>query len=60
MGYMAPEMNSGPIIVGPEVDLWSFGVCLYEMAVAYKPTNVQNYRYGNNNFNLTDLLTFSL
>lgn len=27
--------------------MWSLGVVLYEMAVAYKPTQVQNYRYGS-------------
>ncbi len=27
--------------------MWSFGIVLYEMAVAYKPTKVQNYRYGS-------------
>jgi serine/threonine protein kinase len=32
--------------VGVEVDMWSFGVVLYEMAVAYKPTQISNYRYG--------------
>ncbi len=26
--------------------MWSFGVCLYQMAVAYKPTAMKNYKYG--------------
>ena len=26
--------------------MWGFGVLLYELATAYKPTQVQNYRYG--------------
>lgn len=56
MGYMAPEMqtvrNYNELILqsqwlGTEVDMWAFGVCLYEMSVAYKPTQVQSYRYGN-------------
>jgi len=27
-------------MIGTEVDLWSFGIVLYELAVAYKPTQV--------------------
>lgn len=55
-GYIAPEMiqvniliflHSQNTYVGPEIDIWSFGVCLYEMAVAYKPTQISNFRYGN-------------
>jgi serine/threonine protein kinase len=26
--------------------MWSFGVVLYELSTAYKPTAVKNYRYG--------------
>ena len=37
IGYIAPEMQEGKYI-GPEADLWSLGVVLYELAVAYKPT----------------------
>ena len=32
---------------GTEIDMWSFGVCLYEMAVAYKPTKILDYKYGS-------------
>jgi len=46
MGYLAPEMKKNNFI-GPEIDMWSLGVALYEMAVAYKPTVVQSYRYGS-------------
>mmetsp|Transcript_48139 Transcript_48139/g.35328 ORF Transcript_48139/g.35328 Transcript_48139/m.35328 type:complete len:87 (+) Transcript_48139:663-923(+) len=28
-------------------DMWGVGVLLYEMATAYKPTMVENYRYGS-------------
>ncbi len=28
------------------IDIWSFGVCLYQMAVAYLPTAIKQYKYG--------------
>jgi serine/threonine protein kinase len=34
-------------MVGPEIDMWSFGINLYEMAVAYKPTAIKNYKYSD-------------
>lgn len=37
-GYIAPEIQGKNILVGPEIDIWSFGVVLYELCVAYKPT----------------------
>lgn len=37
-GYIAPEIKANNKVVGPEIDIWSFGVILYEMCVAYKPT----------------------
>jgi serine/threonine protein kinase len=46
-GYIAPEIGSANSLVGPEIDSWSFGVLLYELCVAYKPTEVKNYRYGS-------------
>jgi len=37
-GYIAPEIcNQGFIIVGPEIDMWAFGIMLYEFCVGYKP-----------------------
>lgn len=27
--------------------MWSFGVCLYQMAVAYLPTALKGYKYGS-------------
>ncbi len=45
-GYIAPEVQSKNTLVGPEIDMWAFGVMLYEMCVAYKPTKLLNYRYG--------------
>lgn len=45
-GYIAPEIGSKNTLVGPEIDMWSFGVMLYEMCTAYKPTKLSNYRYG--------------
>jgi serine/threonine protein kinase len=37
MGYTAPEVGAGVEVDG-KIDIWSFGICLYEMAVAYKPS----------------------
>jgi len=40
--YIAPEIS--PIlgtldhVVGPEIEMWAFGVLLYEMCVPYKPS----------------------
>jgi serine/threonine protein kinase KIN1/2 len=45
-GYMAPEIKTNNTLVGPEIDVWAFGVILYEMAVAYKPTQVRRYQYS--------------
>ncbi len=45
-GYIAPEVQSKDSLVGPEIDMWAFGVMLYEMCTTYKPTKLQNYRYG--------------
>ena len=47
-GYIAPEIGSKNSIVGAEIDMWAFGVMLYEMCTAYKPTKLLNYRYGMN------------
>lgn len=44
-GYIAPEVSDSDTI-GPEIDMWSYGLLLYELAVAYKPTQVNNYEYG--------------
>ena len=38
VGYMAPEIQGKNILVGPEIDTWAFGIVLYELCVAYKPT----------------------
>mmetsp|Transcript_21233 Transcript_21233/g.20385 ORF Transcript_21233/g.20385 Transcript_21233/m.20385 type:complete len:103 (+) Transcript_21233:808-1116(+) len=46
-GYIAPEIGSKNTLVGPEIDIWAFGVMLYEMCTAYKPTKLLNYRYGS-------------
>lgn len=45
-GYIAPEIKTNNTLIGPEIDMWAFGVMLYEMCTAYKPTQLQNYRYG--------------
>ena len=45
MGYMAPELGKGA--VDSSIDMFSFGVVLYEMTTAYKPTAVKNFKYGS-------------
>lgn len=37
-GYMAPELSDNNLLVGPEIDMWAFGVLLYELCTSYKPT----------------------
>ena len=45
-GYMAPELGKTPE-VDASIDMFSFGILLYELSTAYKPTAVKNYRYGS-------------
>jgi len=37
IGYMAPELGIAETI-DASIDMWSFGIVIYEMACAYKPT----------------------
>jgi len=46
LGYMAPELDKSMIIT-PAIDMWAFGIVLYELATAYKPTAVRKYTYGS-------------
>jgi serine/threonine protein kinase len=40
-GYIAPEIHKQKnIIIGPEIDIWGFGIILYELSVGYKPQQV--------------------
>lgn len=41
-GYIPPEAKSSSFI-GKEFDMWAYGMVLYEMAVAYKPSQVKGY-----------------
>ena len=34
--YIAPECGKAKV-VSSAIDIWSFGICMYEMAVGYKP-----------------------
>ena len=45
--YIAPEIQHKNSHVGPEIDIWAFGIVLYELCVAYKPTQLRNYKYGS-------------
>lgn len=44
--YMAPEIKANTY-VDEKIDMWALGVVLYKMAVAYKPTQITGYKYGN-------------
>ncbi len=46
MGYMGPELQQS-LEITPALDMWAFGITLYEMSTAYKPTAVKNYCYGS-------------
>ena len=43
---MAPELGK-VAEVDSSIDMFSFGILLYELATAYNPTAVKNYRYGS-------------
>ena len=45
-GYIAPEVGPKNSLIGTEIDMFAVGVMLYELMAAYKPTKLQNYRYG--------------
>ena len=45
--YMPPELKRSNSLVGPEVDIWSFGVILYQMCVGYLPTMIKGFTYGS-------------
>ena len=44
-GYIAPEIKGNNTIIDRSVDMWAFGVMLYEMSAGYKPTQFRNYKY---------------
>ena len=39
--YQAPEMADG-VWISPAVDMWAYGIVLYEMAVGYKPRKIKH------------------
>jgi len=39
--YQAPEMEDGAWIT-TAVDMWAYGIVLYEMAVGYKPKKIKH------------------
>jgi len=57
LGYVAPEVKEKNSVIGPEIDMWAFGIMLYEMCFAYKPKDLKNYVYGSGPipFNTRDL-----
>ena len=58
--YMAPEIKAVSELsltlnhnsrkqnayVDSKIDMWALGVVLYKMSVAYKPTQIAGYKYG--------------
>ena len=46
LNYKAPEVTND-CFVGPEIDMWSFGLVLYLMSVGYTPTKLKDYKYGS-------------
>lgn len=42
---MAPELGCVEFIDN-SIDIWSFGIVLYELATTYKPTQVKGFKYG--------------
>lgn len=32
--------------MGPEIDMWAFGICMYKMCVGYAPDQVPKFNYG--------------
>ena len=46
--YLAPELKKSHTHVGPEIDMWAFGIILYQMCVAYLPVQAnRNYSYAS-------------
>ena len=49
-GYMAPELglpeNGKPDHVDQSIDMWAFGIVMYELAASYKPTAFKGFKYG--------------
>ena len=44
-GYIAPEVKKSAL-VDTKADIWSLGITLYMMSVAYMPHHVKGYKYG--------------
>lgn len=47
LSYLAPEIKNDSYIT-TAVDIWSFGIMIYEMCVGYRPTDWGGYKYGKN------------
>jgi len=43
---MAPEVKENSF-VDTSIDMWSFGITLYQLATAYFPTAIKKYAYGS-------------
>lgn len=52
--YRAPEIKENSL-VDASIDIWSFGVALYKLAVAYFPTDIKKYKYGQGKIPFRDI-----
>lgn len=42
-GYIAPEVFKSTRVITPKIDVWGLGIMVYQMCVAYTPSNVPGY-----------------
>ena len=44
---MTKFYNTKKSYVDEKIDIWALGIIIYKMAVAYRPTQISGYKYGN-------------
>ena len=52
VGYLAPEITDKECTVTTAIDIWSLGICVYELATAYRPSVL------NKDFKMDDSVPF--
>lgn len=48
-GYQAPEVLNGSYVT-TAIDMWAYGILLYELAVAYKPQDIKLQNNSENQY----------